>query len=131
MEESVQASARCPDSIGSAIPWQAWALLGLAVMGEITGALALRYSAGFTLVAPTALALAAFAMALFLVSRVMQVLPLSIAYPLWAGGGTAGVAILGIAALGEPLTLVKALGIVLVTLGVVLVNAVGEKRSGC
>ncbi len=109
----------------------AWLLLGLAVSFEITGALGLRFSQGFTLLIPTALALTAFALALYLVSHVMKELPVSIAYPIWAGGGTAGVAVIGILALGEGLTPFKALGIGLVMIGVILVNIVSEKRSGC
>lgn len=108
-----------------------WLLLGVAVAFEVAGALGLRFSEGFTLVVPTVAALAAFALALFLVSRVMKTLPVSIAYPVWAGGGTAGVALIGILALGEELNLVKAVGLVLVVVGVVIVNMVSEKTSGC
>ena len=109
----------------------AWLLLGVAVAFEITGALGLRFSEGFTLVLPTVAALAAFAVALYLVSRVMKKLPVSIAYPVWAGGGTAGVALIGVLVLGEELNAVKALGVVLVVVGVVIVNMVSEKTSGC
>jgi small multidrug resistance pump len=108
-----------------------WLLLGLAVTFEITGALGLRFSQGFTLLLPTVIALAAFALALYLVSHVMKQLPVSIAYPIWAGGGTAGVALIGILVLGEELTALKAVGVGLVMAGVVLVNMVSEKRSGC
>lgn len=80
---------------------------------------------------PTATALVAFAMALYLVSRVMKRLPVSIAYPVWAGGGTAGVALIGVLALGEELNSMKVLGVVLVVAGVIIVNMVSEKRSGC
>lgn len=110
---------------------KAWLLLGLAVMFEIAGALGLRFSEGFTLLIPTVLALAAFGVALYLVSHVMKELPVSIAYPIWAGGGTAGVAIIGVLVLGESLTPLKALGIGLVMVGVILVNMMSEKRSGC
>lgn len=108
-----------------------WALLACAIVLEIGGALGLRFSAGFTLLVPTGLALASFGLALYFVSRVMQALPVSIAYPIWAGGGTAGVATIGVLVLEEPLTAVKAIGIGLVLGGVVLINAVSEKRSGC
>jgi len=123
MEANVLASTR--------VPSMAWALLGVAVLCEIAGAVGLRFAQGFTLLVPTLFALSAFAIALYLVSRVMKELPVSIAYPIWAGGGTAGVALVGIAALGEPLTTMKAAGILLVMVGVVLVNIVSEKRSGC
>lgn len=108
-----------------------WLLLGLAVAFEIAGAIGLRFSQGFSLFVPTALALSAFALALYLVSHVMKVLPVSIAYPIWAGGGTCGVALIGILALDEALTPLKAAGIGLIMTGVVLVNMVSEKRSGC
>lgn len=112
-------------------PTSAWLLLGIAIACEIGGAIGLRFSEGFSAPLPTALALAAFCVALFLVSKVMKHLPVSIAYPVWAGGGTAGVALIGVLALGESLSTIKAVGIVLIMLGVVLVNAVSEKRSGC
>lgn len=114
-----------------AVSSTAWLLLGLAVTFEIAGATGLRFSEGFTLLIPSALALVAFALALFLVSHVMKELPVSIAYPIWAGGGTAGVALVGILALGEELTMLKALGIGLIMVGVILVNMVSEKKSGC
>jgi small multidrug resistance pump len=108
-----------------------WLLLGIAVAFEIAGAIGLRFSEGFTVMLPTGVALAALAVALFLVSRVMKILPVSIAYPVWAGGGTAGVALIGILALGEELNAAKAIGVVLVVIGVVIVNMVSEKIEGC
>ncbi|MEA5376652.1 MULTISPECIES: DMT family transporter [Vibrio harveyi group] len=113
------------------VPSSAWLLLGIAVACEIAGALGLRFSEGFTLPLPTGIALAAFTLALYLVSHVMKQLPVSIAYPIWAGGGTAGVALIGILVLGEALNVIKALGILLVVVGVILVNRTSEKTSGC
>jgi small multidrug resistance pump len=108
-----------------------WLLLGFAVVLEIVGVLGLRFSEGFTLVLPSLVALTAFALALHLVSRVMKRLPVSVAYPVWAGGGTAGVALIGVLALGEEFSAAKALGVVLVVVGVIVVNMGSEKRSGC
>ena len=108
-----------------------WLLLALAVCLEISGVFGLRYSEGFTLVIPTSIALFSFALALCLVSHVMKTLPVSIAYPIWAGGGTAGTAILGIWLMGEEINYLKALGILLIILGVVFVNATSNKTSGC
>lgn len=109
----------------------AWLLLGVAIAGEIAGAISLRFSDGFTRPFPTVIALASFALALYLVSRVMRTLPVSIAYPIWAGMGTAGVTLLGVLALGEPLGYVKSLGVVLVIAGVVILNADSKKKGGC
>jgi small multidrug resistance pump len=109
----------------------AWLLLGCAVALETAGVIGLRYSEGFTVALPGLAALAAFALALYLVSRVMVKLPVSVAYPVWAGGGTAGVVLIGIAVLGEELTAAKAIGVALVIAGVVVVNRVSEKTGGC
>jgi len=108
-----------------------WLLLGLAVCLEIAGALGLRFSEGFTLLLPTVIALIAFMLALYLVSRVMKRLPVSVAYPVWAGGGAAGVALFGVLALGENISVMKLLGISLVVGGVILVNMTSEKKTGC
>ena len=112
-------------------PPSVWLLLALAVCFEITGALGLRFSEGFTLLWPTGIALGAFTLALYLVSHVMKKLPVSVAYPVWAGGGTAGVALLGILVLGEEPGATKIVGVILVVTGVIIINRVSEKTSGC
>jgi len=109
----------------------AWLLLSLAVCFEIAAAIGLRFSEGFRLLLPTVLALGAFTLALYLVSHVMKSLPVSIAYPIWAGGGTAGVALLGVLVLGENMNLLKLVGIALIFIGVIMINRVSEKTSGC
>lgn len=108
-----------------------WLLLGLAVCFEIAGAIGLRFSEGFSVLLPTTLALTAFTLALYLVSHVMKNLPVSVAYPIWAGGGTVGVALLGVFLLGESMNLLKLIGIALVFFGVIMINRVSEKTSGC
>ena len=113
------------------VPVSAWLLLFIAVTFEIAGAISLRFSEGFTILLPTILALSSFTVALYLVSHVMKFLPVSIAYPIWAGGGTVGVALLGILALGESISTLKIIGIGLVALGVIIINRVSEKTSGC
>lgn len=112
-------------------PNSAWLQLAIAVSFEIAGAISLRLSKGFTLTFPTLIALASFAVALYLVSRVMKSLPVSIAYPIWAGGGTVGVALLGNLWFEESINFQKIIGIALVTFGVVIINRVSEKKSGC
>ena len=113
------------------VPASAWSLLVLAVCFEIAGAIGLRFSEGFTVLLPTVLAVTAFILALYLVSHVMKSLPVSIAYPIWAGGGTAGVAIVGVVVLDESMNLLKLIGVVLVFVGVIMINRVSKKTSGC
>jgi small multidrug resistance pump len=102
----------------------AWLLLGVAIIAEITAALALRFSDGFTKPLPAVLALAAFGAAFYAVSLALKTLPVSLAYPVWAGAGTAGVALLGVVALREPASVRKGIGVALVVAGIVLLNLV-------
>ena len=100
-----------------------WLLVGLAVIAEIAAALGLRFSNGFTKPLPTLFALAAFASAFYVVSLSLVHLPVSSVYPVWAGGGTAGVALIGILVLKERIDIWKGIGIALVVAGIVTLNA--------
>jgi small multidrug resistance pump len=100
----------------------AWLLVGLAIVAEIAAALGLRFSDGFTKPLPTAFAVIAFGSAFYLVSLSLVHLPVSTVYPVWAGGGTAGVAFLGIVMLKEQAGIWKGLGIILVVTGIVALN---------
>lgn len=99
-----------------------WLLVGGAVIAEVSAALLLRYSEGFRRFLPTLAALGAFGAAFYLVSLALTVLPVSSVYPVWAGGGTSGVAVAGILLLGERRHLFKLIGVTSVVVGVVLIN---------
>jgi small multidrug resistance pump len=100
----------------------AWLLVGSAIVAEIAAALGLRFSDGFTRPLPTAFALIAFGSAFYLVSLSLVHLPVSTVYPVWAGGGTAGVALVGVLMLKERAGVSKGLGVVLVVAGIVALN---------
>jgi small multidrug resistance pump len=102
--------------------FSAWLLLGAAITAEITAALALRFCDGFTKPLPAVLALAAYGTAFYAVSLALKTLPVSVAYPVWAGAGAAGVALFGVLLLREPASVGQAIGVVLVVAGIVLLN---------
>lgn len=102
----------------------AWMLVGLAVIAEIAAALGLRLSNGFTKPVPSILSLAAFGLAFYLVSLSLVDLPVSVVYPVWAGGGTAGIAVIGTLVLKEGGGPWKAIGTLLVISGIVVLNFV-------
>ncbi len=99
-----------------------WLFVALAIIAEITAALALRFSRGFSKPLPTVLALVAFGLAFYAVSLALVSLPVSTVYPVWAGGGTAGVALLGVLVLHEKAGLWKGLGVAMVVAGIVVLN---------
>jgi len=67
-------------------------------------------------------ALLSFASAFYLISLALLKLPVSSVYPVWAGGGTAGVALLGIIILKEQKNVLKLIGITMVVTGIVMLN---------
>lgn len=58
----------------------------------------------------------------YLIAITLKTLPLSLAYAIWAGVGTAPTAIVGIVVWGEALSLLKLSSLVLIIGGVVLLN---------
>ncbi|MDF2966534.1 MAG: multidrug efflux transporter [Nocardioidaceae bacterium] len=61
-------------------------------------------------------------MSIWLLALVVRQIPVSVAYAVWSGAGTALVAIVGLMFLGERLDAVKAAGLVAIIAGVVAVN---------
>ena len=99
-----------------------WIFVVLAIVAEVAAALALRFSHGFSKPLPTMLALTAFGSAFYMVSIALTSLPVSTVYPIWAGGGTAGVALLGALVLHEKVDRWKVLGVAMVVAGIVVLN---------
>lgn len=100
-------------------------MLTVAVVLEVVGTVLLRSTESFTRPWPTAVCLLSYAAAIFLLSRVVEVIPVGVTYALWSGLGTVLVVGIAVTVLGDPLTWRIALGIVLVTSGVVLLNLTG------
>ena len=79
----------------------AWTHLLLAGLFEIGFALGLKHTDGFTRLWPSLGTAAAAAASLYLMTLAMRTIPVGTAYAVWTGIGAVGVAMLGIALLGE------------------------------
>lgn len=106
-----------------------WALLAVAIVAEVVATIALRSSDGLTRLWPTVVVIAGYGAAFWLLSRVVQSLQVSVTYAVWAGAGTALVALAGVLFLGEGMTWPKAVSLVLIVLGVVGLNASGGAHA--
>ena len=102
-----------------------YVLLAGAIAAEVAGTTAMKYSAGFTRLVPSLITVVGYLAAFFLLARTLRTIEVSTAYAIWAGAGTAVIALIGMAFLGEGMTAVKVAGIVLVIAGVVLLNLGG------
>ena len=103
----------------------AWTYLGAAIASEVVGTVFLRYTDGFTRPALSILVIVTYAGSLWLTALALRELEISLAYAVWAGVGTAAVAVIGIAVLGESVNALKLASIVLVIGGVVGLNLSG------
>ncbi|MDX2150013.1 MAG: quaternary ammonium compound efflux SMR transporter SugE [Bryobacteraceae bacterium] len=99
-----------------------WVLLTIAGLMEIVWAVGLKYTAGFTRPAPTAIVLLAMAASIWLLGLAMRNLPVGTAYAVWTGIGALGTAVLGIILFGEPANATR-----LLSLGLILARIAGLK----
>ncbi|WP_026470667.1 DMT family transporter [Alkanindiges illinoisensis] len=107
--------------------WQAIIYLALAIACEIAGTICLRLSDGFSKW-PYIIGIATgYGLAFWFLSLSLKLgMPLGLAYAIWAGLGTAIIAVVGILVFKEPLALLQWLGICCIIVGVVLLNLGGK-----
>lgn len=103
----------------------AWVLLAVAIASEIVATLSLKQSEGFSKLAPSVVAILGYVISLTLVGQALKTIPVSVAYAIWSGAGTAIVAGVGMAFLGESVSVVRVAGISLIVVGVVVLNIGG------
>jgi quaternary ammonium compound-resistance protein SugE len=95
-----------------------WIILIIAGLMEIGWAIGLKYAEGFTRLVPSALTLGCMVASALLLGHALKTLPIGTGYAVWTGIGTVGTAILGIALLGEPATLLRLACIGLIVAGI-------------
>ncbi|MFT4286936.1 DMT family transporter [Nocardioides sp.] len=73
--------------------------------------------------------LAGYGLSIWLLALVVKTMPVSIAYAVWAGVGTAAVAVIGYLFLGESMDWIKATCLLLIIAGVVGLNLLGGSHA--
>ena len=97
-------------------------LLGVAIVVEVGATALLPRAAGFTHPWWTAAVLGGYSVSIWLLAIVVRQIPVSVAYAVWSGVGTALVAIAGFAFLGERIDAVKVAALAAIVLGVIVLN---------
>jgi small multidrug resistance pump len=100
-------------------------LLSFAIVAEVVGTVLLRVSDGMTKLWPSAGMLVGYVLSVVLLAQVLKELEIGFAYAVWAGVGTAMIAVVGVVAWNEPIDLIKVL-----SLGAVIVGVIGLNLSG-
>lgn len=101
-----------------------WFILFLAGLLEISWAVGLKYTEGFTKLWPTVGTVLALVASFLLLGLAMRELPVGTAYAVWVGIGAVGTAILGIILFGESASILR-----LVSLGLICAGIVGLKLA--
>jgi small multidrug resistance pump len=102
----------------------AWTALAAAIASEIVGTLSLK-PAGHGSLPAIALVVVGYAASFALMLVVLRRIEVSLAYAVWAGVGTAVIALIGMTFLGESADAVRIASIALVIAGVVGLNLSG------
>ena len=102
-------------------------MLALAIAVEIVATTLLKVSHGFTRPVPTIASICCYVLSFYLLSLALVRIPVSTAYAVWSGAGTAVVALIGWLAFSEAMGALKATAIGLIVTGVVLLNVVGSE----
>ena len=106
-----------------------WFYLAIAITAEVMATTALKFSEGFTKLAPSLLVVAGYAGAFYFLSKVLDQIPISIAYAIWSGAGVALVGIVGWLWLGQKLDTGALVGIGLIIAGVLVINIFSQSAS--
>lgn len=96
--------------------------LALAIVFEVFGTTMLKVSEGFTVLYPSLGVAAGFLISFVFLGFSLKGMPLSNAYAIWAGVGTAFTAIIGIVVFNEPIVFLKTVALLFVIVGVFILN---------
>jgi len=101
-----------------------WFYLFIACLFEVTWAISMKYSEGFTRLWPTVITFVATIVSFVLLAQAVRTLPVGTGYTVLNGVGVAGTVILGIALFGE-----SAHPFRMICVGMILVGIVGLRMT--
>ena len=102
--------------------------LALAISSEICATVSMKFCEGFTRRLPSIVVVVGYVFSFAMLSQALKQVPVSTAYAIWSGAGTAVVAAIGFVFLGEGLNTMKVVGIALIIAGVVALNLGGASH---
>jgi len=102
-------------------------ILTVAIFCEVGGTMLLPVSQNFTKIVPTTTLAVLYLSSFYLITFVVDKIPIAIVYATWSGLGVFTVAILGYVFFKQSLSWQAVLGLFLIVSGVVLVNSFSVK----
>ncbi|MEY2371343.1 DMT family transporter [Lysinibacillus capsici] len=102
--------------------------LTLSIISEVFATTMLKFSDGFTVLVPSLAVAFGYGISFYSLSLCLKTMPLSLAYAIWSGVGTALTVLVGIVIWHDIFTVYSAIGIALIIGGVILLNQ-GDKNG--
>ena len=98
-------------------------ILTVAIFFEVGGTMLLPVSQNFTKIIPTLILAVLYLLSFYLITFVVDKIPIAIVYATWSGLGVFTVAILGYIFFKQSLSWQAVLGMFLIVIGVILINS--------
>ncbi|WP_026381199.1 SMR family transporter [Afifella pfennigii] len=103
-------------------PTTIWFILGAAIVAEVVATTALARSDGLTRLSPTLLTIVGYAIAFWLLSLTLRVMPTGVVYAIWSGAGIVLITLVAWLWYGQKLDLPALVGLSLIVSGVFIIN---------
>lgn len=104
--------------------------LAIAIVTEVVGTTMLKLSEGFTHLWPSVGFILGFGISFYSLSLCLKSVPLSMAYAIWSGVGTALTALIGVLVWRDPLNMLTLAGLTFIIGGVVLLHTSQPVEKG-
>ena len=101
---------------------KSYLFLTLAIASELFGTSMLKASDGFSKIWPALGVIGGFWIRFFLSFPSLKAIPLSVAYAIWSGIGTAATVVIGVLVWKEKINILSILGIAFIIVGVIIIN---------
>ena len=108
---------------------QAYILLAISIILEITATGSLKATEGFTRWIPSLISVVAISGCMFFMSHVMKILPVGITYATWSGVGIVALTLIGIVKYKQIPNLATLFGLSLIVIGVIIVNVMSDIKN--
>jgi len=99
-----------------------WIILTVAILLELSGTICLKLSYGFSRLLPSIGVVCFYLGSFALMAQSLKTLEVGIVYAIWSGVGTALIAVVGVLAFGESVTVFKILGLLMIIGGTFLLR---------
>ncbi len=100
----------------------AYVFLAVAIVSEVFGSSMMKLSNGFKRLAPSIAMVVGMGFSFYMLSLALHTIPLGTAYAIWSGVGTVLTTLVGVLLYKEKINAKKALGIILIVGGVVIMK---------